>query len=398
MRMHIHGVAGMVALTLALATATGTAASLTAPPPDRGEWVWIGALDEARYGHSATLLDDGTALVVGGMHGRRPLLTAELVYPQSGASRAAGVLPFGLHHHDAVALPDGRVLVAGGRGGRGEDDLCATYPPLVWDPATLAFLPVPGIEDANGASATLLDDGRVLLAGGGTECSWRPWDGLKINSAREGLAAATIWDPVSGAVTPTSPLALPRAQHEAVRLPDGRVLVLGGSVTEYHTDVIMTSHVPAMELWDPATGTWQPAGELDDGGATVLSDGRIVMSERPRQKVRYVLWDPATGEATPAPDALPTRRAAAASAVLADGRLMLVGGYRIGERAYQPLASAVLWDPVSGEGETVKYPRAGADTGQTMTALPDGTVLVIGGRDMHGRGDRTIGSIEAWQP
>ena len=398
MRMRIASVGGMLMLTLLLSAATPAAASFTAPLPDRGDWVTIGGLDEPRRGHSAALLADGTVLVVGGVHGRgRPVLTAELVYPASGATRPAGVLPFGLSEHDAVALPDGRVLVAGGRGGH---SLCAPYPALVWDPATLTFQPVSAIEDANGASATLLDDGRVLLAGGGTRCSWKPQDGLMIALAHDGLDRARIWDPLSGEVTTTGSLGDARSYHDAVQLDDGRVLAVGGVSIDYRTTTGVVTPIAALEVFDPATRTWLPAGEYPGTGiadVALLLDGRVAIAERLRGHPGLALWDPAVDDIV-AGDGVPAPRDGVVAAVLADGRLMLVGGYRIGERADRPLASAVIWDPETGQREAIRYPRAGADAGHTITVLADGTVLVIGGREMHGRGDRTVGSIEAWQP
>lgn len=391
------GIGALLALALLSSAVSPAAASFTAPTPDRGDWVAIGELGEPRRGHSATLLPDGTVLVVGGVRGPgRPVLAAELVYPASGATRPAGVLPFGLSEHDALPLPDGRVLVAGGRGGH---HLCAPYPPLVWDPATLTFLAVRGIEDAQGASATLLADGRVLLAGGGTSCSYEPQDGLMLSRRHDGSDIARIWDPATGEVTPTGPLAEARSYHEAVRLHDGRVLVAGGRSVEYRNTTGGVMGISTLEVFDPAIGTWQPAGRYRGFGiadVALLPDGRVAIAER-IERPGLALWDPAVGDVV-AGDGVPSPRDGVVAAVLADGRLMVVGGYRNAARGDRLLASAVLWDPASGQRRTIRYPTDGADTGYTATLLADGSVLVIGGIDKHGRGDRTIGTIEAWRP
>lgn len=370
-------------------------ASLLAPPADRGDWVTLTRLASDRSGHSATLLADGSILVAGGKLGRQPVLGLELIYPSRAAARTAGRLPFGLMDHDAVALPDGRVLLAGGSG---LDDTCASYPPLTWDPATLAVEPVAGTTDMAGASATLLADGRVLFAGGGSECTWEPSRGLLLLDGHHGSADAVVWDPVDGSVTPTGQLSEARAGHMAVRLDDGRVLVASGNLSDFSLDLVMTQPIVELETWDPASGSWSPAGALDDAPAdmVLLADGRVAIAGRLPDDPGLATWDPATNTVTPV-DGAPVARDDGSLAVLGDGRVMLVGGHAITPRRDRPLASAAIWDPADDSWSSVKYPRSGADSGQTATVTADGIVLVVGGRDLHDRHSRAIAAVEAWQ-
>jgi hypothetical protein len=91
-------------------------------------------------------------------------------------------------------------------------------------------------------SATLLQDGRVLILWGSG------------GSTTDPLATAEIYDPATGTFTATGPMTTGRGGHVAARLPDGRVMVTAGDVPlgqDTPTDLLVTA-----EVWDPATGTW----------------------------------------------------------------------------------------------------------------------------------------------
>jgi hypothetical protein len=124
-----------------------------------------------------------------------------------------------------VLLADGRVLVVGGDAKR-----TGPYPIDVadlYDPSTGRFTPTGPLKVARAApSVTQLADGRVLVAGGqvldGTS-SKQPY-GKSIDSAE-------IYDPATGSFELTGTMAGPRDSHSATLLHDGRVLVVGGTVT-----------------------------------------------------------------------------------------------------------------------------------------------------------------------
>ncbi len=393
---------GLVVAGLMLAvTVTPVAAMMAAPPPDRGEWVTIARLETPRSGHTATLLADGSVLVAGGVRGSKPVLSLELVYPDRAVARAAGVLPFGLSDHDAVALPDGRVLLAGGNHGTMDADpkshLCAPLPPLVWDPTTLSVEPVAGIPDAGGSSATLLEDGRVLLAGGRSECTWKPRAGGLELKGRTGFPESVVWDPVDGTVEPTGSLAEGRTNHFALRLADGNVLVAGGERMSFQADLFGHFGNDTAEVWDRATGSWSTLGsiELELSDVALVPDGRVVLASWFDGPALSIL-DPASGDVSPVKGGPPARRLASLQ-VLGDGRVMLVGGVAMGgaKTRDRPVQHASVWDPTTNAWMTLKYPKAGADEGQATVLAADGTVLVIGGRDLHDRKARAIGSVEA---
>ena len=111
----------------------------------------------------------------------------------------------------ATLLTDGRVLVTAG---------CSTEAEL-YDPATGSFTPTGFLAEVRGGkTATLLADGRVLIAGG-YNCASAGKDGL--------WASAELYDPATGTFSPTGSMSVPRELHTATLLPDGHVLITGGS-------------------------------------------------------------------------------------------------------------------------------------------------------------------------
>ena len=216
------------------------------------------------------LLLDGRVLVIGGRGGPGVSTSAEVWDPATASFSPAGSFAEERAAHTATLLLDGRVLVVGGWD---LNDVFASAE--VWDPATASFAPAGSFAEARrDHTATLLPDGRVLVVGG--------W------GADDVLASAEVWDPATATFAPTGSPPRGRFGHAATLLPDGRVLVVGGS----GVDDILASTGASAEVWDPATGTFGPAGSLAEGRfgftATALPDGRVLVigeassSPRPR--------------------------------------------------------------------------------------------------------------------
>lgn len=205
---------------------------------------------------------------------------------------------------------------------------------------------------------------------------------VRQDDRREASATAEVYDPATGQFTPSARLTMPRVGHAAIRLPDGRVLLVGGWSGQQET--------AAAELYDPATGTFVPAGALvtprAGASVTALADGSVLIAGGVLK--RQVLasaerYDPRTGRFTPT-GALGEPRTAHAAARLADGRVLVTGGSRAPGAV---VASAEVYDPV-----TERFTPTGAMTvarhKHAATALGDGTVLIAGGsdaRDFQGR-------------
>ncbi|HEX7591330.1 MAG TPA: kelch repeat-containing protein [Candidatus Limnocylindrales bacterium] len=149
---------------------------------------------EPRGGHTATTLQDGRVLVVGGWTNATPnnvLKSAELFDPKTGKFTLTGSLHEVRANQTATLLNDGRVLIVGGFGGAGAASLKSAE---LFDPGTGKFtLTGPLANPRFDHTATLLADGRVLIA-----------DGSNDTSAREG--SAEIYDPATGKFTVTGPL------------------------------------------------------------------------------------------------------------------------------------------------------------------------------------------------
>jgi RHS repeat-associated protein len=164
-------------------------------------------------GQSVTRLPDGRWLLLGGEARRGVRDTAELRSADGGVTVLAGPLGTPRAWHTATVLPDGTVLVLAGVNAAG-DPLGA---PEVFDPATGRFEPVSlkALAPRAHHTATLLTDGTLLIAGG--------------VSAGGVRTDAQVVDPVRGTVVATSrPLTGARRSHEARLLPDGTVMLWGG--------------------------------------------------------------------------------------------------------------------------------------------------------------------------
>ena len=218
----------------------------------------VATLNEQRGHHETTLLADGRLLVtggfwmdIGGFHVWETLhQSAEII--DGGTSRRVTALMFNARwDHTATLLRDGRVLITGGDDG-GQNVYHATATAEIFDPATETFhAVVPMLQRRRGHTATLLQDGRVLIAGGaqdGTAEIFDPSTNLFTIAAdvgqrtdhtatllRDGTVLlaggaedAVLYDPRRDEVVERIPLGRHLARHAAVLMPDGSVLLLGG--------------------------------------------------------------------------------------------------------------------------------------------------------------------------
>ena len=165
---------------------------------------------------TATLLADGRVLVVGGGPDPDVQASAELFDPSTGRWTATGSMSTARGGHTATLIRDGRVLVAGGYNGGGGGYATSSAAGL-YDPGTGRWTATGSMGSGRqGHSATLLPDGRVLVAGGFS------------SAFTDKLSAAELYDPGTGRWTATGSMVTARGGHTATLLPDGRVLVAGG--------------------------------------------------------------------------------------------------------------------------------------------------------------------------
>jgi hypothetical protein len=228
--------------------------------PATGKFSPTGRLAGPREFDTATLLPDGRVLILGGIGKSGYLTTAELYDPTTGKFSSAGNPRAPLGEGDtATLLLDGRVLIAGGDGSSAEAQRTAAAE--LYDPKTGEFSWTGSMMTPRAFhTATMLSDGRVLLAGGD--------NGSGINSSAE------LYDPSSGTFSPTGSMSSARQNQVATLLADGRVLVAGG-------DVGTGNRIVSAELYDPATGQFSPTGNMTTARvnptATTLLDGRVLI-------------------------------------------------------------------------------------------------------------------------
>jgi N-acetylneuraminic acid mutarotase len=351
-------------------------------------WSATGSMSVARSDHTATLLADGTVLVAGGDNGEccnssNSLATAEIYDPATGLWRQTGSMRVPRSSHTATILPSGKVLVAGGT----FDDRASAE---LYDPATGAWSPAGNMtEPRNFHTATLLANGQVLIAGG---------SGPR-GDANGFLATAELYDPGTNAWTATGNMTTVFGQfHRATLLAGGQVLVVGG--------VGIPGVQESADLYDPSTGSWSAVRHMiaarSNPGATLLEDGRVLVVGGGGTDPQSVgnglasaeLFDPATGTWTRT-GSFSRSRLDPTATLLADGRVLVAGGFDVNLEVVRDASSSELYDP-----QTDTWSDAGMTTversGYTATLLSDGNVLVVGGR--VGRGGVITSSAELFNP
>ena len=324
--------------------------------PATGTFTATGNMTAARFSHTATLLENGPAatngkvLITGGsdsltalsFHGFQPadslakakapvtegstssldLATAELYDPTTGTFTATGSMSELRVQHSATLLSNGKVLVAGGTA----DNVAELF-----DPATGTFSSTTGelvVGGRWGCSATLLQDGTVLIAGGRDDED--VFDAFPLNNAE-------LFNPVSGTFTATGSMTQFRYEHAAVLLNDGQVLLTGG---------FNGNPVQDAELFDPTAGSFSQTGSMNfpraDHTVTLLNDGTVLVAGGfgdDTVTARAELFDPATNVFT-STGSMGAARNLHTATLLNIGQVLITGG---GSNSSPALNSAELF-------------------------------------------------------
>ena len=240
----------------------------------------------------------------------------------------------------------------------------------LYDPSAATWTPTGAlVQPRLGHTATLLADGRVLVAGGENE------DGDTLGSAEVYDASAGTWSAIAD-------LTLVRSYHAATRLANGRVLLTGGTDDD---------RSPA-EVYDPSTGAWSLVDNMaqarSDPTATLLSDGRVLVlggwnEDMDKGMVRILdsaeIYDPSANKWTPAGN-MGQARAGHTATLIEEGRVLVVGGARgIFAGLVGSLDSAEIYDPSTNTWSTTGSLALWRHQ-HRATQLADGAVLVVGGR------------------
>jgi hypothetical protein len=337
--------------------------------------VATGSLNIGRFMHTATLLDNGQELIVGGWDTNYNVVSSAELYNSTNATYTlTGALLTARQSHTATLLSNGQVLISGGR----NSAYTAVGTSELFDPGSGTFSAVGTLNTARSShSATMLNDGRVLIVGG-QDTYWNA------------LSSAEIYDPVAGTFTFTGNLNVARQSQSATLLNNGQVLISGGLDGSY-------SPVGISELFDPGTGTFSYTGTLNTARqshtATLLNGGKVLLSGG--YDVNYnilssaELYDPLAGTFT-STASLNIGRGNHTATLLSDGTVLVAGG----------------WASIGATGTTEIYdPEAGAFSSSTnllntrayhtATRLGNGTVLITGGMDNN---NNVLAQSELYQP
>jgi hypothetical protein len=349
-------------------------------------------LSTPRGNAAATLLADGRAFIAGGdQRTGRAVASAELFTPR-GISRtaiAASTSPLreARAFASALRMGDGSVLIAGGRAG-------TTLASIErFDPRTHEFALAGHLQGPRtGASAALLGSGEALVAGG-LDVSGAPVASAEILSLQNGAVRTQL----------ASPLIAARAFAALARLPDGRILIVGGSGSE-------GSALSSAELFDPSaksegrrgrfSATAPMSSPRSEPMISLLPDGRVLVAGglalNGSPLATAEIFDP-TGNGGRglfrATGSMAQGRSRAAIALLPNGRVLVGGG--LGQAA---LASAELFDPQADNGLGAFVPTGGLTSARQRAGvqrLASGLVLLVGGADAEGG---ALASAELFDP
>jgi hypothetical protein len=352
------------------ATSNSVRFNVTSAATKSSGFTATGGMVGGRSGHSATLLPNGIVLVAGGADQLGALASAELFDPTKGTFMATGDLVAPRQGHTATLLADGKVLIAGG-----EDNVGPIGSAELYDPVTGRFSSLGNMNNARWShTATLLANGKVLIAGGA--------------SNTDSQDSAELFDPASGSFTAIENMMSARMHHTATPLANGKVLLIGG-----WSSYSPITPLASAELFDPATNMFISVGSMSIPRyfhkSTLLPDGRVLVSggsEHHFSVSSVETYDPVSETFVVAGN-LSAKRTSHTVTLLPSGKVLIVGGTYVFSGSDAPqstvLASSELYTPASQKSiftATLQTPRVG----HTATLLNDGRVLVTGGVDGNG--------------
>jgi hypothetical protein len=345
-------------------------------------------MTDPRIFHTATLLNNGLVLVAGGSQIPGTLDSAEIYDPNSGTFTATnGAMTQARHHHTATLLKDGTVLVAGGDNGGGLLEATAFLSAEIYDPTAGTFAATGAMfSPRTWQTATLLADGKVLMAGGSpaVDSTINPNTGTGTGLPVGALPNAELYSPANkeffgnpGAMNDA------RTEHGAALIKgcgcpaDNQVLLTGGIDASGAT-------LSSAELFDEKANSFTFTGRMNvarhNHTATTLQDGRVLVTGGVNNELVLLdsaeIYDPNSGTFSPTATRMTEARAFHSAQLLSDGRVLIAGGSV--DKSGTFVASAEIFDPSTG-AFSATGPMEEERFEQPAALLPDGDVLIPGG-------------------
>jgi len=302
------------------------------------------------------------------------VVTASVANPSASGAAIVTVVPSGFTptadmgtsrtEHTATLLPDGKVLIAGG-----SDGSSTLQSAEIFDPATNTFSATGNMVFARtNHTATLLANGKVLLCGGS-------------GSSSLALATAELYDPATGTFAATGAMAVARSRRTATLLADNRVLIVGGE---------NSAVVSSVEIYDPAPGAFTSTGSLAfarfNHAAALLASGKVLVAggdlEPSAVLASAELYDTALGTFS-GTGSMTSSRDRFTLTLLPNGKVLAAGGFNVvGDCTTGcgpiSLANVDLYDPSAG-AFTAANNMVRPHGGHTATLLLSRKVLIVGG-------------------
>lgn len=317
----------------------------------------LGDMRIRRSQHTATLLLDGRVLIAGGGTPEQAQRRVELYDPSTGVSVDGPDLLQPRAGHTATLLGDGRVLIVGGLGGVNSAELYEA------GGGTFRLL-TPPVRPRSDHAAVLLSSGKVLILGGDVS-----------GVGASPTASAELFDPETEQFQEIEPMLTPRRPYGVITLPDGRLLIAGGTTT----GKVVTA---AAEIYDPSLERFEAVSTLatprEKHASARLPDGRILVLGGNRDPDddglnSTEIFDPSSARFLPGPDLFQGRYKFSALG-LSDGSALAVGGAHVlAERLDRGLLRSL---PVDDEEAQRFFPA--------LTPLDGGQVLITGGYTVGG--------------
>jgi hypothetical protein len=343
-----------------------------------------GNLINARNSFTATVLQNGKVLIVGGTGPGGSLVSqCEIYDPTAGTFTKTGNLNIPRLAHTATLLTNGMVLIAGGLVSDGSGALTESASAELYDPNAGTFSGTGSLSQARkNHTATLLGNALVLIAGG---------QGLNGDPA-----TAELYDSATNSFSTTGDLNTSRDMHTATLLNDGTVLIAGGETYQTNVGWVPTA---SAEVYNPMAGTFTVTGSMNTASigqtATLLNTGKVLIAGgNPTYAFSGALgraeqYDPTARSFTNV-GSLTTPRSSFTATLLASGNVLFVGG---SDNSGHLVGTGELYDPIAGA-----FSLAGnlnnARLSHSAAPLNNGLVLIAGGIDVNGL---NLSSAETYQ-